>query len=44
VEVAAREVLFEGRGANGDAIEFNGGAGRVAGDLQLIGKDRRRTA
>ena len=40
VEVAAREVLFEGRGANGDAIEFNGGAGRVAGDLQLIGKTR----
>jgi len=40
-EVAAREVLFEGRGANGDAIEFNGGAGRVAGDLEFVGKDRR---
>ena len=39
-EVAAREVLFEGRGANGDTIEFNGGAGRVAGDLEFVGKDR----
>jgi hypothetical protein len=28
VEVAAREVLFEGRGANGDSVELNGGAGR----------------
>jgi len=40
-EVAAREVLFERRGANGDAIEFNGCARRVAGDLEFVGKDRR---
>ena len=41
VKVAAREFPFEGRGADGDAIELNGSAGRVAGNLEFVGKDRR---
>jgi len=36
-----REFLFEGRGTDGNAIELNGSAGRVAGDLEFVGKDRR---
>ena len=40
VEVAAREVLFEGRGANGDAIEFNGGAGGLLVICSLSAKTR----
>jgi len=36
-----REFLFEGRGTDGDAIELNGSAGRVTGDLEFVGKDRR---
>ena len=36
VKVAAREILFAGRGANGDAIQFHSRTGRVAGELQFI--------
>jgi hypothetical protein len=33
MKVSAREGFFQGRGANQDAIEFNAGSRRIAGDL-----------
>jgi len=37
MEVATGKILFKGSGANGDAIEFDGCAGRGAGDSQSVG-------
>jgi hypothetical protein len=38
VEITAREIFFERSGTDGDAIKFNGGALRIAGDFERLGK------
>jgi hypothetical protein len=40
VEIAAWEFFLEWRGASRDAIEFDGGAGRVAGDFEGLRGER----
>jgi len=36
MKIAAGSVLFEGRSADGDAIDFDVGAGRSAGDTKFF--------
>jgi hypothetical protein len=36
MELATGEIFFKGSGADGDAIEFDGGPGRGAGDFESV--------
>jgi hypothetical protein len=38
MEVATWEGFFEGRGADKDAVKFDAGAGRIAGDFERLGR------
>jgi hypothetical protein len=38
MEIATREGFFEGRGAREDAVKFNAGARRIAGDFEGLGR------
>src|SRR5690242_6419206 len=38
MEITTGKIFFEGSGADGDAVEFNGGTGRSAGDLESVGR------
>ena len=38
MKVAAGKIFFKWRGADDDAVDFNGGAGRSAGDGEFAGR------